>query len=170
MRVLFYSVKGAGHVNPTLPLVRALVERGHEVVYTLTPEWKERIEALGARYRNTGEGDSTFTTALYHPEGMFLRQLLPAAAAIAPRLIEDARALRPDGIVHGSAAPWGTVIGAALGCRVVCSVSTLVMSRDEARDMLGAPETRVDARNQEALATLKQRWGVDLSDRDLGLF
>lgn len=29
MRVLFYGVKGAGHVNPTLPLVRGLVERGH---------------------------------------------------------------------------------------------------------------------------------------------
>jgi UDP:flavonoid glycosyltransferase YjiC (YdhE family) len=67
MRALFYSVKGAGHTNPTLPLVRALVERGHQVQYVLTPEWKERIEALGAGYENTGEG-ATFTTADYNPQ------------------------------------------------------------------------------------------------------
>lgn len=32
MRALFYSPKGTGHVNPTLPLVRGLVERGHDVI------------------------------------------------------------------------------------------------------------------------------------------
>jgi MGT family glycosyltransferase len=170
MRALFYSVKGTGHVNPTLPLVRALVARGHDVTYTLTPEWKERIEAMGARYRNTGEGDTPFTTAAYHPNGMFLRELLPAAAAVVPRLLEQARELGPDLIVYDSCAPWARVIGAVLGCPAVCSLSTIVPSQQEALEAFGAPETRVDAYNQEALATLKQRWGVDLSGDTLGFF
>jgi MGT family glycosyltransferase len=170
MRVLFYSVKGAGHVNPTLPLVRGLVERGHEVTYTLTREWKERIEALGARYRNTGEGDTHFTTAAYHPAGLFLRELLPAAAAVVPYLLEQARELRPDLIVYDSFAPWARVIGEVLGCPQVASLSTLVLSTDQVREQFGSREERVDAYNQQALAALKQRWGVDLRDYDLGLW
>jgi UDP:flavonoid glycosyltransferase YjiC (YdhE family) len=33
MRAPFYSVKGTGHVNPTLPLVQGLVQQGHDVTY-----------------------------------------------------------------------------------------------------------------------------------------
>lgn len=170
MRAIFYSVKGTGHVNPTLPLVRALSERGHEVAYVLTREWKERIEALGARYHNTGEGDTHFTTAAYHPAGLFLRELMPAAAAVVPHLLEHARALRPDVIVYDTFAPWARVIGEVLGCPMVGSLSTLVMSTAEVRAHFGTREERVDAYNQQALATLKQRWGVDLSNYDLGLW
>ena len=43
MRAMFYNVKGTGHVNPALPLVGGLVARGHEVTYTLTSEWKDRV-------------------------------------------------------------------------------------------------------------------------------
>jgi MGT family glycosyltransferase len=170
MRALFYSVKGSGHVNPTLPLVRALVERGHDVVYTLTREWKDRLESLGARYRNTGEGDSPFTTAAYHPNGLFMRQLLPAAAAVLPRLLAEARELQPDVIVYDSCAPWAPAIGAVLDCPAVCSVSTLVMSTGEIHELAGPHDTRVDAVNREALATLKERSGVDFSASDLGWF
>ncbi|HMI93983.1 MAG TPA: hypothetical protein VK509_21560, partial [Polyangiales bacterium] len=116
MRALFYSVKGAGHTNPTLPLVRALVERGHQVQYVLTPEWKERIEALGAGFENTGEGPA-FTTADYNPQQPFMRQLVPAAAALVPRLLERARAFGPDVIVYDACAAWALVIGTVLGCR-----------------------------------------------------
>ena len=169
MRALFYSVKGAGHTNPTLPLVRALVERGHQVHYVLTPEWKERIEALGAGYENTGEG-AAFTTADYNPQQPFMRQLLPATAALVPRLLERARAFAPDVIVYDSCAAWARVIGSVLGCRTVCSISTLVMNRDEAKRVFGDPATRTDALNADALATIEQRWGVDFRQHDLGLF
>src|SRR5262245_38151764 len=159
MRVLFYSVKGTGHVNPTLPLVRGLVERGHEVVYTLTPEWRERIEALGARYRNTGEGDAPFTTAAYHPDKPFPWQLLPAAAALMPRLVEEACALQPDLIVYDSAAPWGFAIASVLGCPAVSSVSTLVLTPDA--EVFPRAEL-LDDTNRAALAALRDRWGVEL--------
>lgn len=56
MRALFYSPKGAGHVNPTLPLVRALVERGHEVTYSLTSEWRAKLEAEHGHGRGVHHG------------------------------------------------------------------------------------------------------------------
>jgi len=171
VRALFYGVKGTGHVNPTLPLVRGLLARGHEVVYTLTLEWRERLEAMGCVFRNTAAAaDAPFTTADFNPEKPFLRQLLPAAAAILPHLVAEARELRPDVIVFDSCVPWGFAIAKIVGCPGVCSVSTLVFDRDETRRDLGDPTSRTDDVQQAALAELRTRWGVDFSDRDIGLF
>jgi len=171
IRALFHNVKGAGHTNPTLPLVRGLLARGHDVVYTNAPEWRERLEALGCRFRNTaGVADAPFTTADYNPGRPFLRQLLPATAAMLPRLVAEAREIQPDVIVFDSCAPWGFAIAKVLGCAGVCSVSTLVFDRDEARRENGDPAERIEAAGHAALAELKARWGVDLSDRDIGLF
>jgi MGT family glycosyltransferase len=169
MRALFYSVKGAGHVNPTLPLVRGLVARGHDVTYTLTSEWKSRLEAMGCRYRNTGTQD-VFTTADFNPGAPFYRQLLPATAALLPRLVDEARAAEPDVIVFDSCAPWGYAIAEILGVPGICSVSTLLFDRDEVRRQSGAPSERMDATQLGAIAELERRWGLDFSHRDIGMF
>jgi MGT family glycosyltransferase len=168
-RALFYSPKGTGHVNPTLPLVRGLVERGHEVTYFLTSEWKDRLETMGCRYRNMGSGE-VFTTADFNPGAPFYRQLLPATAALLPRLVEEARAIRPDVVIFDSCAPWGYAVAEVLGVPGICSVSTLVFDRDEVRSHAGAPSERLDAANLAALAEIERRWGIDFRDRDIGLF
>jgi MGT family glycosyltransferase len=49
-RFLFGTAVAAGHVTPTLPISRALVERGHQVVWITGRTFKERIEATGARF------------------------------------------------------------------------------------------------------------------------
>jgi UDP:flavonoid glycosyltransferase YjiC (YdhE family) len=43
----------AGHVNPTLPVVRELVARGEQVVYYDTEEFRSQIEEAGAPLRRT---------------------------------------------------------------------------------------------------------------------
>jgi MGT family glycosyltransferase len=48
-RILLGTFPHAGHVNPFLPLVRALVARGHEVVWNTSAKLRERVEATGAR-------------------------------------------------------------------------------------------------------------------------
>jgi len=169
MRALFYSPKGAGHVNPTLPLARGLVERGHEVTYTLTSEWRDRLEGIGCRYRNMGT-DPVFTTADFNPGAPFYRQLLPTTVAILPRLVEEARELRPDVVIFDSCAPWGQAVSEILGVPGIASVSTLVFDRDEVRSQVGAPSERLDATNLAAITELERRWGIDFSDRDIGLF
>lgn len=111
-----------------------------------------------------------FTTADFNPGAPFYRQLLPATAALLPRLVEEARALRPDVVIFDSCAPWGHAIAEILGVRGICSVSTLVFDRDEVRRHVGAPSERLDAPNLAALAEIERRWGIDFSDRDIGLF
>src|SRR5258706_7437844 len=169
MHALFYSPKGTGHVNPTLPLVRGLVERGHEVTYTVTSDWKARIEALGARYRNMGTQE-TFSRSDFNPGAPFFRTLLPTTAALLPRLVDEARELHPGVVVFDSCAPWGYAVAEILGVPAICSVSTLVFDREEVRRQFGSPSERLDATNLAAIAELDRRWGLDFSDRDLGLF
>ena len=47
-KVLFLSIPGNGHVNPTLGLVDGLVKQGEEVIYFSSEEFRERIENTGA--------------------------------------------------------------------------------------------------------------------------
>src|SRR5688500_254818 len=61
-RILIGTFSVVGHVNPFLPLARALVARGHEVAWTTSPAFGERIAATGARFiaSEQAEDHSTF--------------------------------------------------------------------------------------------------------------
>lgn len=48
MNVLMINIPAEGHINPTLGIVKALVDRGDSVHYVTTEEFRERIEGLGA--------------------------------------------------------------------------------------------------------------------------
>ncbi len=49
-RILMVNLPYAGHTTPTLPLARALHERGHAVSYVNAPEWQGRVESTGATF------------------------------------------------------------------------------------------------------------------------
>lgn len=49
-RFLIGTVPLVGHVNPTLPIARKLVERGHEVWWYTGKLFQAKVEATGARY------------------------------------------------------------------------------------------------------------------------
>lgn len=50
MRILFVNLPFAGHTHPTLPLATALVNRGHQVSYINSEEWREKIETCGVDF------------------------------------------------------------------------------------------------------------------------
>ena len=49
-RILIGTMPFVGHVNPLLPIARELVARGHDVRWYTGGQFREKIEALGARY------------------------------------------------------------------------------------------------------------------------
>ena len=51
MHYLMINLPFAGHTNPTLPLVRELVRRGHRVTYVNAEPFRQRIEAAGATFQ-----------------------------------------------------------------------------------------------------------------------
>jgi len=46
-KALVFSVPAHGHINPSLPLVKELVGRGHEITYFTTEDYRPRVEATG---------------------------------------------------------------------------------------------------------------------------
>ena len=50
MNILMVNLPFAGHTNPTLPLSRELVNRGHAVTYINAESFREKIQATGAQF------------------------------------------------------------------------------------------------------------------------
>lgn len=63
-KILMVNIPYSGHTNPTLPLTKRLVDRGHQVTYINAPEWREKIEATGA----------LFVPYMDYPEGLSAQQ------------------------------------------------------------------------------------------------
>lgn len=55
-RFLIGTIAAAGHVNPALPIVRRLVERGHEVWWYTGRGLKQKVEMTGARHISIQRG------------------------------------------------------------------------------------------------------------------
>ena len=50
MNILMINLPFSGHTNPTLPLTRELVKRGHSVTYVNAEMFRQKIEETGARF------------------------------------------------------------------------------------------------------------------------
>ena len=50
-KIAFINIPAHGHTNPTLAVVKALLARGHEVIYYSGQEMRELIERTGADFR-----------------------------------------------------------------------------------------------------------------------
>ena len=48
-KVLFTSTAGLGHIHPTVPLARAMVARGHDVLWATPEDGVSRVERAGIR-------------------------------------------------------------------------------------------------------------------------
>lgn len=47
---IFFNIPGYGHVNPTLPMIKELIERGEDIDYCCTEEFRPMIERTGATF------------------------------------------------------------------------------------------------------------------------
>ncbi len=94
-RFLFGTIPAAGHTMPALPIVLALVERGHDVRWYAGAAYADRIEAVGARFCPMSGEDSSLVgfDALYPGRQQH----------------KGLRRLRFD-MVHGFAAPIRTYL------------------------------------------------------------
>ncbi len=161
MKIIVYNIFGLGHINPTLPLVKSMVDRGDEVIYHSSPERREMIESTGARFRNYGRDD--YKASDYHPGTNFVLQTLPATLGLLPFLRQEIETERPDLILYDSMAPWGLLLAHIYGIPSVCLVTTMALSKSEKQKMFDTHEVKVDDKNLEVLRTIKETFGLELN-------
>ncbi|HZY68333.1 MAG TPA: nucleotide disphospho-sugar-binding domain-containing protein, partial [Devosia sp.] len=129
-RIVVLSVPAYGHLNPVLPIVRRLVQRGHDVTVFNETSFGPLIAATGARFvayppvihledfsRTLKDGDMI---AWIH---MILHATDPLLRATESAL----RANQPDLLVFDGVALWGEMLAIKLGLPSV-SISTTFMS------------------------------------------
>ncbi len=119
----------AGHVNPTLPLIRELVARGERVTYFATEPFRSRIEETGARFQACGQ-QALFERNLA-AGGLLggMAGLMQTAAEILPGVLDDIRAIAPDYVLVEAHAVWGRLAAQILGRPTVAVCSMFAVNR-----------------------------------------
>lgn len=108
-RAWFFNIPYHGHINPTLPLVRALVEGGDEVTYFAGPAFEERVCATGACYRGYANldvfGQSRNDNHMIH-QGALVAE---STNAVLGEVLDAVGKERPDYLLFDMSAPWANI-------------------------------------------------------------
>ena len=136
MRVLVTSVSAYGHLQPLIPLAKALVEAHHEVAIAIGSDLRFRAEAAGFRVFDTGISiDAAFERlAELFPDqpynrlapseilGWYLPHLF--GEVIAPAMLDDlelvVQSWKPDVVVHETWEFAGPIAAAGAGIPSIC--------------------------------------------------
>jgi MGT family glycosyltransferase len=122
-RVVFFNVSAAGHVIPTLGLVKELIHRGEEVIYYEAPNFQAEIESFGAKFRSYPLLNPE-TAPPAENEMSLVPSLTWCAHQMLPELLESVRAEKPDYIIHDSLCLWGRLVAQILNIPAVNSIAT----------------------------------------------
>jgi MGT family glycosyltransferase len=136
-RIVLTGMPAAGHVNPSLPLVRELVRRNIPVTYYATDEFRDSIERTGAEFRPYPAGtisssDIAEATRTGSPVRVVAR-ILAATETLLPFLLTELRTQQPAAIAFDSNAIWGRMAAATLGLPTVSHMTTMMLGGDAFR-------------------------------------
>ncbi len=114
-RAWFFNIPHHGHVNPTLPLVQELVKRGDQVSYFAGRAFAERIEAVGAEFRDyTPDGREIAAFDQSRRVGHAIQQgslVAEATYELLPAVLDAVDSERPDYLLFDMSAPWAGIAG-----------------------------------------------------------
>ncbi|GAA0510197.1 hypothetical protein A8924_4857 [Saccharopolyspora erythraea NRRL 2338] len=130
-RIAVVGMPAAGHVNPSLPIVRELTSRGVEVAYYTSDEFRSAVEDTGCEFRAypagaLGSADIAKATRTGGPVRVVAR-ILKATETLLPFLLSETKSERPDAIVFDSNAIWGRMAAASLGLPMISLMTTIMV-------------------------------------------
>lgn len=173
-KIMFLNVLAMGHIANTMPLVRALVESGHEVRYWSGENFGEVVESRsGATFccypnvatevtRRTPVEHDVFYVTRFNPGKSGMLCLQPAAVALLPSLLEAAEEFQPDLIIYDLFAVWGNYLSQITGIPCVSTMCTLVQDDDELQRMADSdPNMRPNDINHDAVRVLREQFGIE---------
>ncbi len=109
-RFLFVSIPASGHVNPTLPIVQALVARGHAVGYATGPNIAQTVGPLVTQFFSVGPDASPAAIQKWWPDmgrlrgvrrlNFMIREVMfPFAQSVASEVLDVSDSFQPDVLV-----------------------------------------------------------------------
>jgi MGT family glycosyltransferase len=178
------SYPAHGHINPTLPVVRELVSRGHRVTYVVPEQYDDKVAAAGAEvvvYPSLSPAEWANVSVPQHPTADQLAQsnldTVRETLTPLPAIVENIYCDRPDLVVYdtlGSAA--GRLLSLVWGLPSVVLCTTFTWNErfspyDELPESEAIPQPEPDhpvlVESQEVLRSSLDIWGLtDVSVED----
>lgn len=140
-KIVFFCIPAHGHTNPTLGVVRELVNRNHQVWYYSFEMFRNQIEATGAHFAACDDYDMEMkltpkeAAQLGNDMVLSTRVLVDTTLALDEMVCREMERLQPDCIVADSMAVWGKAIAMKLGIPFVSSTTTFAFNRNSAKVM-----------------------------------
>ena len=140
MKVAWFCIPAHGHTNPTLGLVKALTDAGHQIWYFSFEAFRERIETAGATFigcdgyefemEDKGNADRVGKDKVFATELLVSSTL--ALDEMTSRMIDE---IKPDVVVSDSVAFWGKLAAMKHGLPYVSSTTTFAFNKYSAKYM-----------------------------------
>jgi MGT family glycosyltransferase len=130
-KTIFFNIPAQGHINPALPVIRELVQRGEEVICINSEETRAAHESTNARFEaypfiptmqglmNNASGGNLADNAL---------ELVKIAEQIMAWVLELLEREKPDYMIFDSLCSWAKQASDKLGIKAAGSISTFVLA------------------------------------------
>lgn len=128
-KLAYVGLPAHGHTNPTLPVMKELVERGHQVRYYNSATFQAKVAPTGVDFRALPEplpSEQELAEALHEFINAPLL-LSRISGPLAHYLIDEFARERPDLVIYDSIAMWGYVAARTHQLPQICFVTTFVL-------------------------------------------
>ncbi|MFD9625466.1 macrolide family glycosyltransferase [Peribacillus muralis] len=167
MNVLMINFPAEGHVNPTLGIVKALIDRGDSVHYVTTEEFKERIEGLGANVYLHPNHLKGFTPQKVTSIHDFIQVQLKLSYDILAVVEELANSISFDYVYHDTFGA-GLLIKDYLNLPSISSSSSFAIPQEQflkvleksGRGLPQNPSPEIEKENSTLKGAIQERFGV----------
>jgi len=121
-KALFINIFGHGHINPTIGLVKELINRGEQVTYIAIEKFRETIEKTGAEFK----GCSLPISINGHSDSQNSKPPMEVLKKTIEEIIEYVFNSKEkfDYIFYDSAFIIGSEVGRILEIPTICSITT----------------------------------------------
>jgi len=126
MKIIFFMTPAYGHILPVLPILKELTAKGYSVICYTTPQFRERVEGLGASYREYGPEFQDLkldevTSDLY----VLMDTLITFNEKLYDLYINEVRNESPDLLMYDSMLSFAKNIAFKLKLKSACMVATI---------------------------------------------
>lgn len=159
-----------GHINPTLGIVKALIDRGDSVHYVTTEEFKERIEGLGANVYLHPNHLKGFTPQKLVNIHEFLQIHLKLSYDILSVVQKLTNSMSFDYVYHDTFGA-GLLVKDYLNLPSVSSSSSFAIPQEQflkiLRERIGPPlnaPSEIERENEALMEQIEECFGVKVKD------
>jgi hypothetical protein len=138
-KIAYVGLPAHGHTNPTLPVMKELVERGHEVLYYNAEWFRAKVAPTGVKYCALPEplpSEREVSEALHEliHASLIISRMSPHLTRY---LIEEFKQERPDVVIYDSVAMWGYIAARTHNIANICFITTFVLDGSQGAIGLG---------------------------------